>query len=191
MTTTLRNYVWHRYYTSPFFRFREAWQFILHYGQRPFDSLPLSGVGVEIGVWRGDHAAAMLKRHPRISMLYCIDPYENYDSGQQANFLCEAERVARKKLARFPERHQFVRGTSDDLRGLPDFDFAYVDGNHAAPYPTIDIKNLWPMIRRGGILGGHDFHRSWPGVISAVIDFVQREELTLHVEHEDWWVFKR
>jgi len=48
------------------------------YYNRPFDSLPLGGVGAEIGVYRGFHARDLLKRHSVITKLFCVDAYLPY-----------------------------------------------------------------------------------------------------------------
>jgi predicted O-methyltransferase YrrM len=173
---------------SRLFWIERAKYFVSRIDHRPFDDLPLSGVGAEIGVWRGEHAARMLKRHPQISMLYCVDPYEDYDR-TQADFLGEAFRAAGKRLSRFKGRHHFVACTSA-LLGKLELDFCYIDGNHKAPWPQQDIENVWPLIKSGGVMGGHDFHVHWPDVIQAVTEFAHKENLRLYVAGPDWWLFK-
>ena len=47
---------------------------------RPFERIAIKGkdlIGVEIGVYKGEHAKWMLKNKD-IKKLYLVDPYENY-----------------------------------------------------------------------------------------------------------------
>lgn len=53
---------------------------------------------------------------------------------------------------------------------------------------SYDIQAHWPLIKPGGILGGHDF--SLPEVISAVVDFSREHKVQLSVAPPDWWIMK-
>jgi len=64
----------------------------------------------------------------------------------------------------------------------PTFDLVFIDADHSYEAVRADIQAWLPLVRRGGILCGHDYH--WPGVRQAV------EEL-LPIHHADpvnWWV---
>jgi hypothetical protein len=48
---------------------------------RPFERIALKNhnlIGVEIGVWKGDHAFSLFK-HANIKRLFLVDPYLNYE----------------------------------------------------------------------------------------------------------------
>jgi predicted O-methyltransferase YrrM len=157
---------------------------------RPFDDNNLRGIGAEIGVATGVHAARMLKLHPQISLLYCVDPYVDYDATQSASPAADFEEASRR-LKAFGNRIKFVRSTINEAREqMPPLDFAYIDGDHRYDAVKNDLAVVWPMIKPGGIMGGHDFQTDWQGVIKAVSEFVLEKSLKLNVETPDWWVFR-
>ncbi len=48
-------------------------------------------------------------------------------------------------------------------------DFVFIDADHRAPAPGLDIAAWTPKIKRGGIIAGHDYGMSlWPDVKRAV-----------------------
>lgn len=44
----------------------------------------------------------------------------------------------------------------------------YIDGDHSYEAVKRDIELYLPKIRNRGILSGHDYHTTWPGVMKAV-----------------------
>jgi len=170
---------------------------MLNFFQRPFDRLALVGVGAEIGVYRGQHAAQLLARHHEITKLFLVDPYVTYDDKQiSIEELRMAQTDAHMRLEKFNGKSQFVLGDSSLLQNElslgvePYLDFAYIDGDHREPAVAFDIERVWPLIKRGGIMGGHDFHPDWPGVVNAVTKFAVKCALELCVETPDWWIVK-
>lgn len=173
---------------------------------RPFERLSQihdkpSLVGIEIGVCAGDHAISLIENLD-IQKLYCIDPYDIYDDytegkqyyGKSQLNLRETEIIARERLSKFNQKIVWLKKTSDmailDIN--EQVDFVYIDGNHAFDYVYRDIQNYFPIIKEGGVLGGHDFYNGFQsdhdGVVSAVTRFVCKRELTLKVELPDWWI---
>jgi predicted O-methyltransferase YrrM len=66
---------------------------------------------------------------------------------------------------------QLITKTSDDAADdFNDevFDFVYIDGIHQYENVLSDIKNYLPKIKKGGVIGGHDYVSNWPGVQLAV-----------------------
>jgi hypothetical protein len=174
---------------------------------RPFERLCLRDrkdlVGVEIGVCGGEHSLSLL-RTLNMKKLYCIDPYslyEDYDEGKghygldQAP-LNETEKSARRLLSEYEKQVVWVRKLSSDAVGdiSEALDFVYIDGNHAESFVTEDIRNYWPLIKKGGVIAGHDFYNGFQsehdGVIAAVSSFATANDLTLKVELPDWWIYK-
>ena len=173
---------------------------------RPFERLALNGsnlVGVEIGVYKADHAISLLE-NALVEHLFLIDPYDLYDAytegknhyGQDQDKLSEAEIVAREKLAKYSNRITWVKKLSSDcLSEIPDnLDFVYIDGNHQRPFVDEDIYNYYPKVKQGGILGGHDMYNGFctehNGVVQAVTEFACKTKLQLYIELPDWWVVK-
>lgn len=157
---------------------------------RPFDRLPLHGIGAEIGVYRGIHAKTLLRLHP-IKELWLVDPYEPYIDKWDAPMLRESEKSAHRILAKYGSRIRWLRMSSTKgVRHLPPLDFCYIDGAHGYNYVRSDIEHLWPLIKPGGIIGGHDFFPDFPGNIRAVTEFSVKHHLELIVDTPDWWIVK-
>ena len=173
---------------------------------RAFERLAVTGsglVGVEIGVYKGDHAESLL-RHLDIKTLYLVDPYEEYSEyeegrnyyGVDQHPLRAVKAEAMERLAPYASRIEWVfKRSAQAARDIPEkVDFVYVDGNHEEAYVREDIELFYPKVRAGGVIGGHDFYngycREHDGVVRAVTQFAVRNDLTLQVELPDWWVQK-
>lgn len=156
--------------------------------RRPFDS-GLRGVGAEIGVCKGFHARAMLKRNPWIQRLYLVDPYKPRWFSNPGYARDYAHRLngllARLLLTRYRKKCRFVYHTSDCLDCIEPLNFCYIDAAHDYESVSRDIRNAWPCIVPGGILGGHDY--DLPGVKKAVDEFTM---LPPHNRFNDWWIIK-
>lgn len=173
---------------------------------RPFERLGVSGnqlVGVEIGVYKGEHAESLLS-NLNIKRLYLVDPYEIYEQyvegrshyGVDQDPLYLAKQAAFSRLSSHSEKISWVfKQSLDALAEIPDeLDFVYIDGNHDESFVREDIQSYYPKIRKGGVIGGHDFYngycREHDGVLKAVTQFVVEKNLPLQVELPDWWVQK-
>jgi len=151
--------------------------------------------GVEIGVQRGRNAYNML-RLLDIRFLYLIDPYEWYPestetSSQHVN-LNKYYNIAKRKTRKYYKNRTFIRKYSNkairDISSL--LDFVYIDGNHDYKYVKEDIKLYYPLLKKGGIIGGHDYTASFPGVAKAVQEFADEHKLKIQGGEIDWWMVK-
>ncbi|MEX0830874.1 MAG: class I SAM-dependent methyltransferase [Nitrospirales bacterium] len=173
---------------------------------RPFERLGVTGkelVGVEIGVYKGEHAESLLANLD-IKRLYLVDPYELYEQyeegrshyGVDQDPLSLAKQEALQRLAPHVEKLSWIfKQSTDAVHEIPDeLDFVYIDGNHDEEFVRNEILSFFPKIRHGGILGGHDFYngfcREHDGVIRAVTKFSVKCDLPLQVELPDWWIEK-
>lgn len=145
-------------------------------------------VGIEIGVDYGLNARTMLKLLP-IKTLYLVDPYEEELDTVSGDKRYEK---AQKFLARFKNKIEFVRKTSDAAADvLPNnLDFVYIDGSHEYKFVKRDIDLYYPKVKKGGIIGGHDFWASQIGVCKAVLEFAEKHNLKLQGAITDWWIVK-
>jgi len=174
---------------------------------RPFELLGVKGkelVGVEIGVYKGQHAESLLKNLD-IKKLYLIDPYKDYEGypdtklhyGKEQDTLEVAKEIAIEKIKWYGRRVKWFFDKSEDCCNLipNNLDFVYLDGNHTYEYVKKDIEIFYPKVRQGGVFGGHDFFNGstdeHDGVVNAVLEFIREHpELQLKVETPDWWVVK-
>ena len=156
-------------------------------------------VGVEIGVGRGEHARSLLETL-NIAKLYLIDPYEMYegyvaDGGRQlpvSQEFIEAQKI----LKPFEKKITWIKKMSKDaINDIEEtLDFVYIDGNHDYEFVKNDIENYYPHLKKGGVIGGHDFYNGFAkthnGVVTAVTQFTVSKTIQLCVEQPDWWFYK-
>jgi len=169
------------------------------------------GLGVVLGVGRGDFALRLLSDWASSAGLYLIDPYihiwQGYDdpsnlSDRDHQMVFEE---LRNRLAMFEGRYVLVRDFSHSFAetfrsggtapGLPTF--VYVDANHAEKAVARDLELWWPLLAPGGVLAGSTYMDDTAGTIrvQTVVDrFVARHQLSLYLTHDDvppsWFIFK-
>ena len=155
-------------------------------------------VGVEIGTSKGCHAVDILY-HLNIKKLYLIDPYCLYNDRLKTNQnvvdyeFNKVKDEANKSLMRFEGKYEFIYKKSNDaINFVPDdLDFVYIDGDHNYECVKKDIEMYYAKVKDDGIIGGHDFGLNFPGVIKAVLDFIEYNKIeTYHSEILDWWIVK-
>jgi Methyltransferase domain len=151
--------------------------------------------GAEIGVAFGGHAESLL-RESATELLYGVDPYahaEGYDDPMnlpQDDFDALHDFTLRR-LAAFGERFRLLRTDSISAAARVDapLDYVYIDAVHTCEGVWSDVSTWAPLIRAGGIVGGHDYgHVDFPGVKRAVDEFCSRTGSELSEAGEGvWW----
>jgi len=166
---------------------------------RGFERFAISGsnlIGIEIGVYEGEHALSLLK-HLSIKKLYLIDPYvihDHYTSDWRRKIL-NARKKAYNLSKDFKNVKLICKYSGDAIKDIDEkVDFVYVDGNHEYKAVKEDIENYWKVLKNGGVLGGHDVHNAVRphnrGVMKAVFEFALSKGLEVCIEGEDWWIKK-
>jgi hypothetical protein len=160
-------------------------------------------IGVEIGILKGSHAINLISTLP-INRLYLVDPFIPYDISVNEKWDMESMyKIAMENLSPYMEKIVFIRKKSEDaIEDIPnELDFVYVDGNHLYDFVKRDINLYYQKLKKGGILGGHDYnYKRWPEVTVAVNEFAKENNLKLYsylqsidsegTEVFDWWVIK-
>lgn len=158
--------------------------------KQKFKNKPL--VGVEIGVAKGKNAEYILKTL-NVKCLYLVDHYGAYIEDKEIvknyqNSIYEATKIYKKyrdKLKWFSLESSYAKDYIPD-----DLDFVYIDANHTYENCLMDIINYYPKIKKGGIIGGHNFEHKFPGVIRAVANFAENQGVKFKVFKVDWWIIK-
>jgi hypothetical protein len=153
--------------------------------------LPRGSVGCEIGVWKGDFSAQILKTvKPR--ELHLVDPWRfaseaGYDEAWYGGALARSQedmdRIYEgvKKRFRVPIEegvvviHRFESAAVAPTFADDYFDWIYIDGNHLYEYVRADLESFTPKVRSGGLVTGDDYgDPGWwkDGVRRAVDEFV-------------------
>lgn len=154
---------------------------------------------IEVGVYKGYNAKNIMKML-HVKEFYLVDPYKDYSEYQEevTAWLGKAREYARKTLSIFASKRRvrlyFIYEEADQAVDLiklwkkEQFDFIYIDGNHAEKYVYQDITNYWDLVKKGGILAGHDFNLE--GVQRAVVLFADKNGLKISNLGVDWWFVK-
>jgi len=162
--------------------------------------------GAEIGVDNGFYSEALCKLNPELK-LHCIDPWKVYS--KYADITDEKvfdKRFEHTKALLKPYNCNIIRKSSTGA--LKDFvpsslDFVYIDGNHTYDYVMEDLIGWSKIVKKGGIIAGHDYKgrrkgstplgRMELGVGKAVDDFIEKndiDKLFLTVKnHDSTWFF--
>ena len=70
------------------------------------------------------------------------------------------------------------------------FDFIYIDGAHDYESVKKDIELYAPKLKTFGILAGHDYEHTWPGVIKAVDEIVISPPQLMITDDSSWMIKK-
>jgi hypothetical protein len=158
--------------------------------------LPKQTVGAEIGVWRGDFSAEILKAAaPR--KLYLIDPWLIRDDAVHekawygARSRPDIEGIYQNVLKRFAVEREsgtvvVKRARSEEaLSEFSDgyFDFIYIDGDHEYSAVRKDCFLAFDKVRTGGFICGDDYRiGGWwkDGVVRAFHELISECPVLIH-----------
>jgi len=116
-------------------------------------------------VWKGDFAKVILSNFSNLTKYYMIDPWAHLlDWNKPFNV---DDRTFEDVYAEALLKTDFAASRRIVLRGrmsavidqIPDqsLDFAYIDGDHTLRGITMDLIQVLPKIKDGGLIGGDDF----------------------------------
>ncbi len=151
-------------------------------------TVPKGGVYCEVGVYEGFLSERILKIC-KPQKLYLVDPWMALPHTKKAKYSEEAQnRRYGTVLEKFKKEIEtgtaiLVRKKSDEAAALffdGEFDFVYVDGDHAYEQVKKDLQNYYPKVKAGGILAGDDYNLE--GVGRAVDEFVKEKNLSFETK---------
>ncbi|HEX3510380.1 MAG TPA: class I SAM-dependent methyltransferase [Solirubrobacteraceae bacterium] len=161
-------------------------------------SLPRGGVGAEVGAWKGDFTAQLLRR-TKPARLYLVDPWEYRDDpgyehamfgdrtpGGQEKMDAIHDAVCRRFERQIGSGRVVVRRarSTDAAAELEPLDWAYIDGDHTYEAVREDLAAYFPLVKAGGVLAGDDYGMvGWwdDGVRRAVEEFAATNDCELDV----------
>lgn len=146
--------------------------FMLEQGYRTF---------VEVGCKEGRTTGHILATVPEARVI-AIDPWRPMpeqkgvpcgETYQDWNF-AQIEETFWQNVGEHRNRLRMLRLMSVEaaieLSGSGPFDLVFIDAAHDYDNVVTDIRTWWPLVRRGGILAGHDYQHKFPTVHRAVAD---------------------
>lgn len=133
---------------------------------------------VEVGCKNGKTTGHMLAACPDLHVI-AIDPWspvpneaEDYKDWDYAAI----EREFWENVGEHKDRCEMLRITSTeaaqcfaDTASTPP-DLVFIDAAHDYANVMADVRAWWPIVRKGGVLCGHDYSHKFPGVMRAVAD---------------------
>ena len=161
------------------------------------DNAKDGAVFVEVGCWKGKSASFMaetIKNSKKKINFYCVDTWKGTltEHGHQEDPDVVNDRlfeVFNENLKELDGYYTCIRGLSVD--GAKQFrnesiDFCYIDGLHEYEPVLRDLEIFVPLVRSGGIVGGHDY--SYAPVRTALRDYLRSNlilrDITLFITDE-------
>lgn len=135
---------------------------------------------VEIGSYAGE-STVIFASHFRD--IVAIDPFINdYDMNDATcHFmdLIKVHDVFKENIKSHKNISHIMKISDDACFDIKDnsVDFVYIDGMHTYEQVKKDIINYLPKIKKGGFIGGHDYHPNWQGVMDAINELLEVEKV--------------
>lgn len=109
--------------------------------------------------------------------------------------------IDERRLQKFGTQCNCIHSDSIDLQLGGEYDFAFVDGDHRYSRVAHELEMIWPTLRPGAILIGHDFDQESfdeeeiesdcvGNVHHGVIKAVKEKFPSRNREGRVWWVYK-
>lgn len=143
----------------------------------------------EIGSWMGRSTRAIVENAPEDAVVYAVDTWKGTEGprecalllkGKPEDWLINQFRANMKEeWIASPHRLRPYQGTSlagADYLGKGcygiEFDMIFLDAAHDYDSVKADIKAWLPNLAPDGLICGHDFGGSFPGVARAVLELL-------------------
>jgi hypothetical protein len=169
--------------------------------------LPKRGIGAEVGTWKGDFAAALLRR-TKPQRLHLVDPWEYRPDPSYKNAMYgdrapggqpRMDAIHGAVCQRFSPHIEAGRvvvhraRSVDAARDLEALDWVYIDGDHTYDAVNEDLEAFYALLKPGGVIAGDDYGMvGWwdDGVKRAVDDFAGRTSCELTVLGNQFFIVK-
>lgn len=143
-------------------------------------------IGCELGVFQGKFSNNILLTDP--SKLYLVDTFNGVHTSGDENGnnmttvnLSEYKFILKEKYKN-DERVEIVQNFSQNfLMSLEDnyLDFCYIDADHSYEAVFSDLGLSLLKVKNGGFIMGHDYTPRFLGVIKAVDEFCEKNNLNV------------
>lgn len=152
--------------------------------------------GAEIGVFYGVNSLWFFKML-NIQKMYLVDPYGKYvdyhDGKKIIQDFSRAKETAFNRLRRYNSEFLYLNSEEafKELEKKDEkLDFVYIDANHNYEFVKRDIENYWKLLKKGGLMVGHDF--AFYSVAKAVVEFAEKRNLKVITKAKDgeWIIVK-
>lgn len=162
------------------------------------DHVPINGIFVELGCWKGKSTVFLLTEAVNDGIPRKIIVVDNFVGSTNTKTEKEIYKdvIQEKAHAEFmnnisPVKQLLYSVIIDESDKAAQFssdnsvDVIFIDAGHSYQNVKADIEAWLPKMKKGGIMAGHDYNESWPGVIQAVNELLGKENIT--VENSCWF----
>ena len=150
------------------------------------DRLPTKSSGAEVGVWKGEFSARLLK-HLRPRTLHLIDPWSfqpeipnSWYGGASATSQQDMDTIYEGVRARFSgaidkgvvHLHRTEAHSAAAEIDAVSLDWVYLDGDHRYEAVRDELVLYASLVKPGGIIAGDDYHGEgwWEGGVKRAAD---------------------
>ena len=141
---------------------------------------------VEIGAFKGTSSCYMAVEIANSGKAISFDVIDTWDTyKEEPLYPIYLQNIQPVKHIINPIRTTSLEGSK--LYEDSSLDFVFIDAAHDYESVKADIAAWYPKVKAGAVLGGHDYHASWPGVIQAVNEFISENNYTLFKKNELCW----
>ncbi|NGX36958.1 MAG: hypothetical protein K1000chlam2_00104 [Chlamydiae bacterium] len=160
-----------------------------------FEEKNISSV-IEVGVFLGNWTLSIAKKLPEDGVFYAIDHWEGSIEHQeedhpQNSYLPTLYEQFLSNILHKGFENVVVPVKMDSLKAARllrrqkiQVDLVYIDASHDYNSVLRDLHAWLPMVKKGGILCGDDWH--WGGVRQAVINFAEIKKFKIYSEGNFW-----
>lgn len=123
--------------------------------------------GAEIGVARGTFTRVLFEHIPELKMIG-VDPWQRLGGSEEqiADHKLRGRNWVKMKMLSEEAAPQVKNGS---------LDFVYIDGAHDFDSVMLDLIMWSRKVRKGGLVGGHDYYRFKDAGVVAAVDCYTRE----------------
>lgn len=129
---------------------------------------------LEVGSWKGRSTHALCAGNRKNGgTVWAVDHFGGAADEHDLTYGADSDQVYREFCENLKGFENLRVRRADSLsasKGFPEnyFDLLFIDGTHLEDPVRADILAWAPKVKGGGILCGHDFSETWPGVCAAV-----------------------
>ena len=134
------------------------------------DNIVGEGIGVEVGVYRGDLSKEIMRLW-KGGKMFLVDIWRRV--GQEYTDACNDDELLGymmdvcEAIKGNEDRANIIRATSETASTLfqdNSLDFVYIDANHSYDHIKKDLELWYPKVKKGGVFAGHDYiNIDWMG----------------------------
>jgi predicted O-methyltransferase YrrM len=154
------------------------------------EQCPEGGTMVELGAWLGKSSSYLVDKSVNRNVII-IDSWKGSPNELTTThkFATEVDIYEVFKQNMGERTYKSIRGLSSEAVSQfedESLDVVFIDLTHTYESVKEDIGLWLPKVKSGGILSGHDYEDSWPGVVKAVDEMLPKRTIM-----ENCWIFRK